>query len=456
MSSAGDTEDDLTATLETIDRWVAYRVWHSRLPGAQVAIGRGGRVESSRAYGFADLERRTPMRTDHLFRIASHSKTFTATAVLRLVEQRRLRLEDRLADLVPELVDDAIGEASVRELLEHTSGALRDGPDGDFWQGYRDFPGRDELLAMVRVPPKSEPGERFAYSNLGYGLLGLVIESVTGTSYVDAMSALIIDPLGLTATSACYLPDRVDDYAAGHSGLHTASRRSLIASVDTRALDAATGFSSTAEDLVTYFGAHAFGDSRLLSDRSKRLMQRRANLTHQRKPEGSWYGLGMAGQSFDEHRMTGHGGGYPGHSTRTLLDPESGLVVSVMTNAIDGPAASLAAGILTLLDDAREHPTETAEGPERRGLGRWRSLWATIDLGVVGCRVRSLQLPSWEPLEGADVLEPTADGYRIVEGDGYGSLGERIVVGPGATLRYGSMSFERFDDLPELVADALA
>ena len=305
------------------------------------------------------------LRTDHLFRIASHSKTFTATAVLRLVEQRRLRLEDRLADLVPELVDDAIGEASVRELLEHTSGALRDGPDGDFWQGHRDFPDRDELLAMVRVPPKTEPGERFAYSNLGYGLLGLVIESVTGTSYVDAMSELIIDPLGLTATSACYRPDRVDDYAAGHSGLHTASRRSLIASVDTRALDAATGFSSTAEDLVTYFGAHAFGDSRLLSDRSKRLMQRRANLTHQRKPEGSWYGLGMAGQSFDEHRMTGHGGGYPGHSSRTLLDPESGLVVSVMTNAIDGPAASLAAGILTLLDDAREHPTDSSRGRAR-------------------------------------------------------------------------------------------
>src|SRR3954469_3729311 len=82
------------ATLETIDRWVAYRVWHSRLPGAQVAIGRRGSVEFSRAYGFADAERRIPMRTDHLFRIASHSKTFTATAVLRLVEERRLRLED--------------------------------------------------------------------------------------------------------------------------------------------------------------------------------------------------------------------------------------------------------------------------------------------------------------------------------------------------------------------------
>ncbi|HEY5845288.1 MAG TPA: serine hydrolase domain-containing protein [Microlunatus sp.] len=447
---SGATEPlDLTATLETIDRWVAYRVWHSRLPGAQVAIGRGGRVELSRAYGFADAEQRIPMRTDHLFRIASHSKTFTATAVLQLVEAGRIGLEDRIADLVPELGGDAIGQASVRELLEHTSGALRDGLDGDFWQGHRDFPDREELLAAVRVTPKTGPGEEFAYSNLGYGLLGLAIESVTSMSYVEAMAALIIAPLGLTATAACHQPDRVDDYAAGHSGLHTAHRRSLLTSVDTRALDAATGFTSTATDLVSYFSAHTFGDSRLLSDRFKRLMQRRANPTDRRKPQGGWYGLGMDGESFDEHRMAGHGGGYPGHSTRTLLDPETGLVVSVMTNAIDGPAAALASGILTLLDDAREHPTADDENDlERRGLGRWRNLWAAIDLGIVGGRVRSIQLPSWDPLDGADVLEPTADGYRIIEGNGYGSLGERIEVSADL-LRYGSMSYERFDDLPD-------
>ena len=67
------------ATLATIDRWVAYRVWHSHVPGAQVAIGLGNELVFSAAYGYADLEQRTPMRTDHLFRVASHSKTFTAT-----------------------------------------------------------------------------------------------------------------------------------------------------------------------------------------------------------------------------------------------------------------------------------------------------------------------------------------------------------------------------------------
>ena len=140
------------ATLATIDRWLAYRVWHCRVPGAQVAIGHPGKLIFSRAYGHADLERRQPMRTDHLFRIASHSKTFTATLILRLVEREQLRLDDRLADHLPELADEEIGETRIRELLEHTAGVLRDGTDGDFWQGARSFPDRAELITMAAVP----------------------------------------------------------------------------------------------------------------------------------------------------------------------------------------------------------------------------------------------------------------------------------------------------------------
>ncbi len=75
------------------------------------------------------------MRTYHLFRIASHSKTFTATLVLQLVERDQLRLDDRLGEHLPEFAENEIGDIRIRELLEHTAGVLRDGADGDFWQG---------------------------------------------------------------------------------------------------------------------------------------------------------------------------------------------------------------------------------------------------------------------------------------------------------------------------------
>ena len=446
----GPVLDD--ATLDTIDRWLAYRVWHSRVPGAQVAIGRGGNLLFSRAYGYADLEARWPMRTGHLFRVASHSKTFTATLVLQLVEQDRLGLDDRLTDHLPELADSEVGGIRVRELLEHTAGVLRDGTDGDFWQGARPFPHRDELIAMVRAGAKRPPGELFAYSNLGYGLLGAVIESVTGRPYAEAVRQQIVEPLGLTGTAVAYRPDRADDYARGYSGLATGLRREPVEVGDTLALEAAAGVTSTATDLVAYFTAHTLGDTRLLADRSKRLMQRTANLTDPRKPDGTAYGLGMAVESFDGHRTVGHGGGFPGHITRTLVDPDDGLVVSVLTNAIDGPAGPLAAGVLKLVDDVRAHPAEgPGFGPEVLAhTGRWRSLWSVVDIGVVGGRLLALDPTRWEPADDVDELEPVGpDRFRIAAGGGYGSVGEPVVFAADGTLRYGALSYEPMTELPQ-------
>jgi D-alanyl-D-alanine carboxypeptidase len=439
-------------TLATIDRWVAYRVWHSRVPGAQVAIGSGGKLIFSAAYGFADLEQRVPMRIDHLFRVASHSKTFTATLILQLVEQRRLSLDDRVGDHVPKLNDHELGDIVLRELLEHTGGVLRDGEDADFWLGMRPFPDYDEMITLVSVGPKRPPGELFAYSNLGFGLLGAVLTSVTGQPYAELVGQHITEPLNLTSTAGHYLSERADDYACGYTGLAIRVQRQRLNHVDTRALDAAAGVTSTAEDLVSYFSAHALGDVRLLTDRSKRLMQRTANLVDQTKPNGGSYGLGMAGESFGEHRAVGHGGGYPGHITRSLLDPETGLVVVALTNAVDGPAAQLAAGILKLIDNAAAHPATDGQPFDDvlDRVGRYRNLWGMLDIGVVGSRLLATHPAEWDPLEGADELEVIDhDRFRIVAGSGYGSIGEFVKFAADGSLRYGSMTLQRVDELPE-------
>ena len=440
------------ATLATIDRWVAYRVWHSHVPGAQVAIGLGNELVFSAAYGYTDLEQRAPMRTDHLFRVASHSKTFTATLVLQLAEQRRLSLDDTVGDHIAELHDHEIGDIVLRELLEHTGGLLRDGKDADFWLGFRPFPDYDEMITLVSAEAKRSPGELFAYSNLGFGLLGAVLSSVTGQPYAELVRQQITEPLNLTNTAGCYLPERADDYALGYSGLATGLQRHPVDHVDTRALDAATGVTSTAEDLVSYFGAHTMGDVRLLSDRSKRLMQRTANLVDPTKPDGPSYGLGMAAETFDEHRTVGHGGGYPGHITRSLLDPETGLVVVALTNAIDGPASQLAAGLLKLVDDAIAHPA--TDGPVFDDVldraGRYQNLWGMLDIGVVGSRLLATHPAEWDPLDGADELEVIDhDRFEIVAGRGYSSVGESVKFSPDGSLRYGSMTLRRVDELEE-------
>jgi D-alanyl-D-alanine carboxypeptidase len=443
-------------TWEAVDRWVDYRLWQTRTPGAQVAVGLGGVPLFSQAYGYADLEARTPMRPDHLFRIASHSKTFTATLVLQLVDEGRVGLDDPVGRHVPEL-DGPVADVRLRELLEHTGGLLRDSRDADFWQHRRPFPDRVELLGLaVEGGLKTAPGERFAYSNIGYGLLGLVIESITGTTFVEAARARITAPIGLANTAAEYLPERAGDYAAGYTGLHTGPRRRPLGHVLTEALASATGFTSTATDLVTYFGAHALGDERLLSDRTKRLQQRRANDSDPAEASAGGYGWGMVTESIDASTYVGHSGGYPGHITKTLLDPSTGLVISVLTNAIDGPATPLARGIAQLLAEARDPHAErsTLSDVTLSRTGRYAGHWGLLDLAALNGRLRALTLGGWAPLEGADELvEDGPVGLRIAAGPGFGSVDEPVTfTGSGAMvteMRYGGMSMRPAPELEE-------
>lgn len=447
-------------TLESIHRWLEYRLWHSRTPGAQVAIGVAGQPFFSRAYGWADLERGVPMRTDHLFRIASHSKTFTATLVLQLVDQGRLGLDDPIGPHLPQL-DPAgpLAAIRVRELLEHTAGVLRDGLDAGHWEFRRAFPDTAALLDLAREGgTKAAPGEVFAYSNIGYSLLGLVIEQVSGTTFAEAARTSVVAPLGLLDTAATYLPERAEDYAAGHSGLHTGTRRQVLPHIDTAAMDAATGFTSTASDLVSFFAAHAFGDERLLSDRTKRLMQRPANATNPLAPDDPGYGWGLVVDHVDDQTFVGHSGGYPGHITKTLLDPTTGLVICVLTNSIDGPATPLARGIAQLLAEARKLAGDGP--PSAQALartGRYVSGWEPTDIAVVGGRLRTLNPTAIAPLEGADELEEDGEGLRIAAGSGFGSVGERVSftddpAGGPAVMRYGGMelrAWPELDDSPE-------
>ena len=424
-----------TAVLPYVERWIAYRAWKLRVPGVQYAVWFGGRVRLSGAVGSADLASGTPLTTGHLFRIASHSKTITATAILQLMEAGRLRLDDTVATHVPELIDasSGIGRVRLRELLEHGGGVLRDGLDGDHWQHAQAFPDEGELLAMVRDDGvKAEPNSRFDYSNLGYGLLGLVVSRVSGQPFADYTHEHITAPLGLDHTHAELDPRRAGDYATGYSGFHTSLERRPLAHVDTGALAPATGFASTAEDVVRYLAAHRLGSGELLTDASKRLQRRRAWTS---APAGEvGYGMGLILEKVAGRDVLGHSGGYPGHITRSFLDPEDQIAVSVLTNAIDGPAHELSSGVLALIDAALRTPDRRSltSGPTELGdtsmfEGRFAGVWGVRDVVRLGDRLVTLSPGGPDPLAAVDELEVVDDStLRIVSGDGFGAVGEHI------------------------------
>ncbi|GAB3942563.1 hypothetical protein GCM10029976_063780 [Kribbella albertanoniae] len=425
----------LQEALAYYDRWLAFNQRYQRVPGIQTAVYADDGVAFSAAYGLADVENAVPLTEQHLFRIASHSKTFTAVAIFQLVEQGRVRLDDTAAQHVTELVGTPLGERTVRELLAHSGGVTRDSGEADWWQLATNFPDRDQLLAVLRESRSAvlPENDRFKYSNIGYGLLGLIVESAAGTSYNAFVQTGIVDKLGLTGLGPELDPARLGEYSGGYSALSYAETRVPIEHVDTRALAAATGFFGNARDLVTYFSAHLPGDDRLLSDRSKREMQH--PLWKTAKDDGTRYGLGLQVTKIGDRDYFGHAGGYPGHITKTFVDGSRRLAVSVLTNAIDGPAAQLAEAGLKLIDLATSKDRGDATGLDRF-VGRYANLWGVTDFAVLGGRLYTIDPTATDPANEPQPLEVDGDALRVTGGSGYGSYGESygFTFGPDGTV----------------------
>jgi CubicO group peptidase (beta-lactamase class C family) len=423
-------------TLDYYRSFLDYRRWFLRIPGVQVCVAQDGSPCLSVALGSADEPAGTALTERHLFRIASHSKTFTAVLVLRLVEQGRLRLDDPVAAHVPGLVGSALAEATLRELLSHGGGVIRDSEDGDFWQLLRPYPDRDELVRIA-----AEPGaavlpryERFKYSNIAYGVLGLVIEQVTAGTYDQAIRQEVLEPLGLSDIGPELAPERKGEFAAGHSALSYATERTVIEHVDTAALGPATGFFATATELVRFYSALLPGDDRLLGNDSLRQLRHRVWDVKQAE---SGYALGVSLNRVGDHELFGHGGGFPGHITRTLACPERRTVVSVLTNAIDGPAEPLAMALFQLMDAAGSATHQPAPDATRF-VGRFASLWGVLDVALLDGRLFALNPTVANPADDAVALE-VVDGttLKMVSGPGGGSIGEpmRYEFAPDGSIR---------------------
>ncbi|NMR20634.1 serine hydrolase [Cellulomonas fimi] len=420
--------------------WVEVQRGLQRVPGVQLAVEHDGELVLSRAYGVADAGSRTPLTPQHLFRVASHSKWFAATAVLQLVESGHLRLDDRVDAWLDHLVGTELGTATLRDLLAHGAGVSRDSDDGDFWQLFDPFPDAGELRRMTGLGSGAgvrPVAERFKYSNLGYGLLGLVVEQASGMSFARYLATRIAEPLGLADTGGEWDAARAAEYATGHTGWATSADGAgplTIHPVETGALAPATGVYSTAEDLVCFAAAHYLGDERLLSDASKRRMQR-AEWPSGRDRED--YGLGLIITAVGGRRTVGHSGGFPGHISRTMVDPVDRFAVSVLTNAIDGPASALATGVVRLVNLAAEVPADDDAPDLDRFTGHFANLWGRLDVVRLGGRLYALDPGSPEPTEHPVHLTVEDDSrLRIGGGTGYGSYGEafRYTRAPDGTV----------------------
>jgi len=413
----------LRPALDYIPRWLEFQMRMSEQPGCVVAIARKDQIVLERAFGSADLTNGERLTPRHRFRAASHTKSFTAAGVMKLREQGKLKLDDAVGHYVSNL-NPQIARTTLGQLLSHSAGIVRDGRDSGQFSDRRPFPDRKELLDDLKAAPAIEPNTRFKYSNHGFGLIGLTIESVTGEPYTTWIKREIIDAAGLTETHADMPIPKATPMASGHSGkLLLGHRVAIPGRYATNAIAPAGGVVTTARDLALFFSQLSPKTHRSILSVSSRHEMVRRQWRNQHSSLERYYGFGTISGNLNGWDWFGHSGGLQGYITRTCVVPQHDLTVVVLTNAIDGWAGPWVDGVLHILHAFDRHgaPSRTVSD----WAGRWWGLWGAVDLVPMGDRVLVIAPGFINPVGDAGELDITArDRGRIAVADGYSSYGE--------------------------------
>lgn len=372
-ASAGVTQPgELSATV--IDDYMRDYAERTGLPGAMVAVTKGDTVVHVAGYGHtADGE---PITKDTLMPLASISKSFTALAVLRLADQRKIDLDAPVRTYLPEftMADPRAARITVRQLLQQTSGMS----DRTFPELTLPAPGTlEDAVAMLRTAPlATEPGTKKAYHNPNYVVAARLVEAVTGTSFADHMAAKMFRPLGMTSTSTVDTTLNLPGEGAGY--IRAYGR--LIRRVHTKwFINGSYGVVSTADNMAKWLITQN-GSGRVFPKATVKVAQTPSGVG------GSTYGMGWdVGRTVAGSPRLRHTGWLLTHNSAQTLLPASGYGIAVVTNTgmISGDDALLISdGLIDILEgrpDAAAAPFTDVADPWLGGLSL-----LNLALGVLG------------------------------------------------------------------------
>jgi CubicO group peptidase (beta-lactamase class C family) len=313
----------LAQTSDPVDDYVHSEMQKRQIPGLALLVVRDGKIIKQRGYGFANVELEAPVIPETIFQSGSMGKQFTATAIMMLVEEGKLRLDDPLTKFFPE-APPAWREVKVRHLLSHTGG-FTDYPKGfNFRRDYTE----DQLLKIVEgIPLAFPPGSKWDYSNLGYLTLGVLIHRVTGQFYGDFLHDRIFQPLGMNTrimSEADIIPNRAAGYRLVKGQLK--NQEWVSPTLNTTA-DGALYFNIL--DLAKWDAA--LYTEKLLKQSSLDLIWTPVKLNDGR-PNPDHYGFGWFIDDIRGHRILEHTGSWQGFNTNISRYVDDKLTVVVLTN----------------------------------------------------------------------------------------------------------------------------
>jgi CubicO group peptidase (beta-lactamase class C family) len=309
---------------DQVDTIVRETMAQHRIPGVALTVIQHGRRVKTGVYGFSNLELKTPVTSDTVFEIGSITKQFTAACILLLAQEGKLSVDDPISRYLTN-TPPSWSKITLRHLLTHTSGVKTYTALNGF-ELTRHLTQAQFIQKIGALPLDFPPGDRYAYCNTGFNLLGYVIENVSGTSYWNFLSSRILGPLAMSATTnrepRNLLPGRASGYEF-NSGGHFVNRDS-----DLTDIFSAGALVSTLGDLAKWDAA--LNDDKLLFESSKRQMWSPTRLN-----DGSLHQYGFAWwlDPVQGHRRIGHTGETSGFDASFERFPDDQLAIIVLCNS---------------------------------------------------------------------------------------------------------------------------
>jgi CubicO group peptidase (beta-lactamase class C family) len=324
------SSDDATISAQ-VDAYVAAQMRAQKIPGLALSISREGKIIKAKGYGFASVELDVPVKPETLFQTGSVGKQFAATAVMMLVEQGKVALDDKISKYF-DGTPASWADITVRNLLTHTSGipdyesdALTNRKD-PFINLRADYTEQELLRKFETLPLDFAPGEKWSYSNTGYVLLGILIRKVTGEFYGDYLHEHIFQPLGMNSTRIINEADIIPDRSAGYRLVNGQLKNQEWVS---------PSLNTTADGaLYTNVLDMARWDAALYTEK----LLKKSSLDQMWTPvqlnsgKTSPYGFGWGLSEIKGHRLIEHDGAWQGFTTAISRYVDDKLTIVVLTN----------------------------------------------------------------------------------------------------------------------------
>jgi CubicO group peptidase (beta-lactamase class C family) len=320
-----------------VETYVKAEMDRQHIPGLALLVAHDGKIVRAQGFGFSNLEHHVAVKPETIFQSGSVGKQFTATAIMMLVEEGKIGLDDSITKYFPD-GPAAWKPVTVRHLLSHTGGFTDYPKDFNFRKDYTE----DDLFKVVsKIPLAFPPGTKWKYSNLGYLTLGLLIHKVTGQFYGDMLEERIFQPLGMQTTRIISEADIIPNRAAGYRLVkgQVKNQEWVSPTLNTTA-DGSLYFSVL--DLAKWDAA-LYGDT-LLKPSSLELMWTPVKLNNG-QPNSGHYGFGWEITNPHGHRLISHPGSWQGFETQISRYVDDKLTVVVLCNLAGANPGKIAEGV---------------------------------------------------------------------------------------------------------------